>query len=97
MILERPVAVVSQIGGILCTLFAFILEAEDSSHNDAGKMSTREGTMTAGREAAQRPEEGTNHLANREGNQESINDCIERQEDSPFGVTCIYLPSYRIE
>ena len=44
--------------------------------------------MTAGCEEAKRPEEGTNDLAEREGDHASINDRIEREDDRPFSVPC---------
>ena len=89
MIFERPVEVSSQICAVLCALFAFILVPEDSSDNDAGNVSTREETVTAVREEAHRREEGTNDLAEPEGNHASIHDRIEREDDRPFGVSCL--------
>ena len=99
MIFKRPVAVVSLIKGILCTLFAFILVAEDSRDNDAGKVSTREGTVTASCHAAHRPEEGTNDLADAKGDHARIDDCIEREDDSPLCVSYFNIPAegiYRV-
>ena len=79
------------------TLFSFILVAEDSGDNDSGKVSTHEGTMTAGCAKAHRPEEGTNDLADREGDHASINDRIEREDDRPFSVPYFVYISKRIE
>ena len=96
MIFERPVLVSSQVCVVLCARFAFILEPEDSSDNDAGQVSTRKGTVTADRDEAHRPEDGTNHLADPKGNHASIHDRIEREDDGPFSVSNLDHVSNRI-
>ena len=55
MIFERPVEAFSQIIAVACALFAFFLETEDCSDNDAGKMGKEEKTVTAARTDVQRP------------------------------------------
>ena len=97
MIFERPIEAFSQIIAVACALFAFFLETEDCSDNDAGKMSKEKKTVTAARTDVKRPAEGTKHLAEPEGNHASIYDRIEREDDSPFSVCDFVLRRCRTD